>query len=277
MAGVCRKLEPPFLTTAQTQLPANPLDPMNTHNDAIIRQIPLQTLRPIRLACTSMSSLYLQFQSFLFLLSAGKRTFDPSIISALCYIQYSAQKHNRIGESQLLNQRVPFSDSLAKYAAAFFKMSRSILARDSSLFTCANSISISVSGRRPLPTSPRFPTLKTLIQRSNVDFGKDNRLDISITGKPPSVIILTASSRNSFVYRPCGTLSILTPPSSFLSKHWCPSFSTYHRFALRFKLHFIRFQLGSLVLGSRKPRSTIKTLALPSSIKAFEALLPRCV
>jgi len=42
------------------------LDPMNTHNDAIIRQIPLQALRTIRLAGTFMSSLYLQFQPFLF-------------------------------------------------------------------------------------------------------------------------------------------------------------------------------------------------------------------
>jgi hypothetical protein len=55
--------------------------------------------------------------------------------------------------------------------------------------------------------------LETLIHRSNVDFGKDKRLEISSTDKPPSVAIFTASSRNSFVYRPFGTLSIFTPPS----------------------------------------------------------------
>jgi hypothetical protein len=84
-----------------------------------------------------------------------------------------------------------------------------------------------VRGRLALPISPRFPVLEILIQFSNVDFGKDKRFEISGTDKPPSAAIFTASSRNSFVYRPLGILSILTPPSSFLPKHRCPFFSTY--------------------------------------------------
>ena len=39
-----------------------------------------------------------------------------------------------------------------------------------------------------------------------------------------------------------------------------------------YALQALRFQLGSLTLGSRKLSSTIKTLANPSSIKACEAL-----
>jgi hypothetical protein len=41
MPRVRRGLEPPFLTTAQAKLPANPLDPVNPHYDAVIGQIPL--------------------------------------------------------------------------------------------------------------------------------------------------------------------------------------------------------------------------------------------
>jgi hypothetical protein len=70
--------------------------------------------------------------------------------------------------------------------------------------------------------------LETLIHCSKVDFGKDKRLEISSTDKLPFVAIFTASSRNSFVYRPLGILAIFTPPYRFLPKHWCPFFSTYH-------------------------------------------------
>ena len=44
-------------------------------------------------------------------------------------------------------QEKPCSDFLARYAAAFFKMSRAILTKDSSRFTLANSLSISFRGR----------------------------------------------------------------------------------------------------------------------------------
>jgi hypothetical protein len=74
---------------------------------------------------------------------------------------------------------------------------------------------------------PQLPFFETLIQFANVDFGKDKRFETSCTGKPPSVAIFTASSRNSFVYRALGILSISTPPSWFLPKHRCPFFSTY--------------------------------------------------
>jgi hypothetical protein len=46
---------------------------------------------------------------------------------------------------------------------------------------------------------PRFPLFETLLQRSNIDFGKDRRLDTFSMDKPSSVTTFTASSRNSFV------------------------------------------------------------------------------
>jgi hypothetical protein len=41
MPRVRRNLELPFLPATQAELPANPLDPVNTHNNAVIGQIPL--------------------------------------------------------------------------------------------------------------------------------------------------------------------------------------------------------------------------------------------
>jgi len=147
MPGVRRGLVPPLLTTTQTQSPANTFNPMNTDGNAVIGQIPLQTLRTIALACPVMSSAYLQCQSFFFPLSDGKRTLDPGIITALRHFQHAAQQQNGINQSHLFDYRVPCSDSLAKYAAAFFKMSLSIFANTSSRFTLASSCSSSVKGR----------------------------------------------------------------------------------------------------------------------------------
>jgi hypothetical protein len=41
MAGVCCYLESPFLPTMQAKFSANPLDPMDTYDDAVIGQITL--------------------------------------------------------------------------------------------------------------------------------------------------------------------------------------------------------------------------------------------
>jgi len=50
-------------------------------------------------------------------------------------------------EPLFFHHRVPGSDSLAKYAAAFFRMSRSIFTIASSFLVLASSISTSVNGR----------------------------------------------------------------------------------------------------------------------------------
>ena len=63
------------------------------------------------------------------------------------YDQHSAQDRCGVIEPQLFHHRVPGSDSLAKYAAAFFRMSRSIFTSASSFFVRASSISTSVKGR----------------------------------------------------------------------------------------------------------------------------------
>jgi len=41
LATVKDQLELPFLPATQAELPANPLDTVNTHNNAVIGQIPM--------------------------------------------------------------------------------------------------------------------------------------------------------------------------------------------------------------------------------------------
>jgi hypothetical protein len=76
---------------------------------------------------------------------------------------------------QFFHRRVPGSDSFKKYAAAFLNIPRSIFTSTSSFLVRANSISISVRGRRMLLTSPNLPALYAFTQVANVDGGKDSR------------------------------------------------------------------------------------------------------
>jgi len=61
------------------------------------------------------------------------------------------------------------------------------------------------------------PALNAFTQYPNVDGAKDKRRAASGNDIFSSVTSFTASSRNSFVYLPCGTPFILTPPSFYLT------------------------------------------------------------
>ncbi len=159
-----------------------------------------------------------------------KRPGQPCIIPACRYSQNLTHKWHWILESQFFHHRVPGRDSLAKYAAAFFNMSRSILTSASSRFTRANSTSISVRGRCDLPILPSLPALDALTQFPIVEGGNDNHRPASGNVSPPSVTSFTASSRNSFVYVPFGILFISTPPFSILLKLWCLRYPSYLTF-----------------------------------------------
>ena len=55
------------------------------------------------------------------------------------YIHHRAHPAHAMGTFVTLDKRVPYPDSLAKYAAAFFKMSRSSLTRLSSALSLRSS------------------------------------------------------------------------------------------------------------------------------------------
>src|SRR3972149_4185049 len=124
---------------------------------------------------------------------------------------------HRVFEPHLFHRRVPGSDSLAKYAAAFFNLSRSIFPSANSFRVLASPISTSVRGLYVLPISPSLPALNFFTQLTIVDGGNDNRRPASGTDRPSSVTSFTASSRNSWLYLPCGPLFKLTPPSPYFT------------------------------------------------------------
>src|SRR5579862_8267498 len=144
----------------------------------------------------------------------------PGREPTVTHLQRRAQHLLRIRVAMLFDKRVPHSDSLAKYAAAFFTISISIFSRAFS----ARSREISIcSGVIRLPsTLPSFPSACAFTQ-----------LRIDCSGTPISrATFLTASplrtrrnasSLNSSVYATFGTLFIVTSNSSIIPRRcWCP-------------------------------------------------------
>ena len=119
-------------------------------------------------------SLLLQTPSSSYTTSWDSTSIHPGVVATGRYVQQPAQDTFGVVEPQFFHHRVPGSDSLAKYAAAFFNMSRSIFTSANSFFVRARSISTSVNGLYVLPTSPSLPALYAFTQYPNVDGGKDN-------------------------------------------------------------------------------------------------------
>src|SRR5471030_795988 len=92
---------------------------------------------------------------------------------------------------------VPHIDSFAKYAVAFFKISRSILTRASSALSRASSICSALTGLAPAPASLPCPARRT--QLPSVDAGTPRILAVTALACPPCTR-RTASSLNSSVY-----------------------------------------------------------------------------
>jgi hypothetical protein len=110
-------------------------------------------------------------------------------------------------KSHLFYDRVPGSDTFAMHAAAFLNISRSIFVSTNSRLVLANSISISVNGLQLLPISTSYPVFSALSQVPKADGGNENLWVTSGIASFFSVTNFKASSRNAFVYRPCGVLS----------------------------------------------------------------------
>src|SRR5512135_3656895 len=97
-----------------------------------------------------MGCFYRHLEAFILLGSTRWFSLQPSVETATRYVEEPAHDFNREMESPLLHERVPGSDSLAKYAVAFFKMSRSMRASASSLrnraFSAASSADVRIPG-----------------------------------------------------------------------------------------------------------------------------------
>ncbi len=93
--------------------------------------------------------------------------------------EHAAEDAHRVLPSYLFEHRILRSDSLAKYAADFFKMSHSIRSSAFSRRRRESSASCSVTTwrRTPSPSSDRSPLLARLTQLSKVFGEMANRLD----------------------------------------------------------------------------------------------------
>ena len=91
-------------------------------------------------------------QALVFQGSSAVRLGTPGIKAAGVHCHHLAQPSNRMVSARITNEGVSYPDILAKYAAAFFKMSRSSVTRLSSAFrrfisTCWSSAFCRSAGR----------------------------------------------------------------------------------------------------------------------------------
>ena len=127
--------EPPHLLAAKSQLLTEPLDAPNPGSKAVLAQFGLQPFRAIRLAAAPMGRLDRHLQPRVLLGAHRGAAGAPGVVPASGYVQGSTQDGERILKTQRRHQCVPGSCAFAKYAVAFFKMSRSIRASASWRFS----------------------------------------------------------------------------------------------------------------------------------------------
>ena len=143
-----------------------------------------QPLRAIRFTGALMGSVNLQFQPRILLVAFRWLTSKPCVVTARRHLINSAHHRHRIVLMQRFHHRLLHRIPFAKYAAAFFNRSRSILTSASSRFVLANSNSTSVRGRCVLPISLNFPLLAALSQFPSVGGGNDSRFAVSLGFNP---------------------------------------------------------------------------------------------
>ncbi len=117
---------PLLLDASQAQFAAHAFDHPETGSEARARKFLLQALCAISAACALVRGLCRDTQALTRLCSLRWLPYKPCVVAARRNIKHAAQHREWVVESQLPDHRVPRSDSLAKYAVAFFKMSRSI-------------------------------------------------------------------------------------------------------------------------------------------------------
>jgi len=200
MVRVRRALEFALLLAAQGQFAAQARNAVTASLEALCRQFRLHTQRPVGLATLRVDRLDGHLQAFAGLRTRRQCATAPGVIATARNPKRSAQNGNRIFESHRLHDRVLGSDSRAKYAAAFFTISRSMRASASSLRSFAFSASSSGTVRLPGTAEGVASFFAALTQFANVPFGIAMRVAASSSVRPWTKTSLTASSRSSGVY-----------------------------------------------------------------------------
>src|SRR5712691_2464155 len=137
------------------RLPPQPRHPMAPADDATRLQRAPGLHRPIRFATFAVYALDSNEQRPVFAHAPALRARFPRVETAAAYPQQATQAAHRMLSSLRFDKHVSQLDSLAKKAAAFFKMSRSSRSRSFSRFSRVSSSAS--SGCWPRPGNARVP------------------------------------------------------------------------------------------------------------------------
>src|SRR5271165_334347 len=143
-------------------------------------------------------------------LSLTRPTLTPLQEAAAGDIQYLAKSRNRLPAGLCFDPGVLHRDSLAKCAAAFFRISLSTLAEANSRRNRSFSASSSFADRGVAVTATEessFPARSSFTQLDKLDSGMRSRRLASV--RPTLLPNRTASILNSLVYRRLGTPTFL--------------------------------------------------------------------
>lgn len=199
MVRVRGGLELALLLAAQGELATQTDDAVTAGRKALRRQFRLHAQRAIGLPALRVHGLDGHLQARVIRRPLRRFAVRPSVETAALDAKDAAQGCDRIVESQGLHDRVLGSDSRAKYAAAFFTISRSIRASASSLRSLLTSASSSGTERLPGATLGDVPRLAALTQLASVPFGMVRRNAASSSVRPCVRTSFIASSRSSGV------------------------------------------------------------------------------
>ena len=131
-------------------------------------------------------------------IGAGTAAAERSASGETPDAQYLANQRDRPHGAEQKNPGLLHSDSLAKYAVAFFRMSRSIFTRASSARCRASSICTALTGRSPAPRNAPLSAPRT--QLLSICLGSPSTRAVT-DASYPALTNLMASCLNSTVYR----------------------------------------------------------------------------
>src|SRR5271156_3839416 len=218
---VRRRFEPPLVPTAQTVLPHQPLDPTFADRNPAPLELQVDPRRPVGRLRLFMNLPDPRQQLPVAEPLLGAFGTLPSREATVTHLQRYTQRLQRIRAAILVNKRVPHSDSLAKYAAAFFMISISIFSRAFSARSRKISICSGVIGL-PLAAVPSFPAVCVLTQLRIVCSGTPSSRAPPSPAPPPRPR-RNASSLNSSVYRTLGIFFIEHLQQHIIACYrWCP-------------------------------------------------------
>jgi hypothetical protein len=174
---------------------------LSTGNSSSAQSSP-RLYRSVSLSATLMNFTDLYKQSPLLPAPLGLRTISPSVIATATDLKHFTHPRDPKFSNVSPDERVLYLSSLAKYAAAFFRMSRSSLTRSNSCFNRASSLPDPT--RCPDPGNAPTPFFLTsschLYSRLR---GIPNSRANSDAGRLPASKSRTASSLNSWLNRLC--------------------------------------------------------------------------